>query len=82
MLDAGGGSRQGPQLSSNEDLKRKLRRVFWILSGFGLVCVVVVFVLRVREPGLLFHPRTDNQEWHALPHDFEELRLEDQTSAL
>lgn len=52
--------------------------------GLGILVVLVaaVLVLRALEPLLLFHPRTDKQEWREFGSDFKELTLADGTSAL
>ncbi|BCM90537.1 putative protein [Abditibacteriota bacterium] len=39
-------------------------------------------VLLLLEPSLLYHPRTDKQDWREFPSDFEELVLADGTGAL
>ncbi len=49
-----------------------------VVAFFG----VVALVLRALEPQLLFHQRTAEQDWRTFSNNFEELRLDDGTSAL
>ena len=56
--------------------------VIFALGVLLFLVVAVVGGLLLMEPSLLYHPRTDAQEWREFSSDYEELALADGTSAL
>ena len=56
--------------------------VIFALGALLLLVIVVVALLLLMEPSLLYHPRTDAQEWREFSSDYQELALADGTSAL